>query len=299
MTSTAWKTRVAVPARRPGPGRGAIVVGLLAALGLVALWALELSPAGLVPRAGGRAIAADFFSAAWQPATEYEGTAGIDGSFLLEILSALYRTVIFAAAAMSLALVAGTVLGFLASSTWWAGDPALLGSPLRRFFQSWLGPLVQGATRILIVGQRSVHELLWALLFLAAFGLNTASAVVAIAIPFTGMLAKVFSELLDETDPESAHSLRAVGASPIKAFLFGTLPRALPDMSAYAFYRLEGAVRSSAILGFFGYPTIGYSIRLSFENLHYREVWSYLWALIILVLCFEAWSAALRRRFVA
>ena len=74
------------------------------------------------------------------------------------------------------------------------------------------------------------------------------------------------------------------------------LPRALPDMGAYAFYRFECALRSSAILGFFGYPTLGYYISLSFENLYYREVWTYLYALVLLVALVDWWSGALRRR---
>ena len=82
-------------------------------------------------------------------------------------------------------------------------------------------------------------------------------------------------------------------------FLHGILPRALPDMTAYAFYRYECAIRSSAILGFFGYPTLGYFLRASFENLHYREVWTYLYALLVLVLVLDGWSARLRERFVA
>jgi phosphonate transport system permease protein len=69
-------------------------------------------------------------------------------------------------------------------------------------------------------------------------------------------------------------------------------------MSAYSFYRFECAVRSSAVLGFFGYPTIGYYLRLSAENLHYREVWTYLYALIALVLIVELWSSRLRERIV-
>ena len=67
-------------------------------------------------------------------------------------------------------------------------------------------------------------------------------------------------------------------------FVFGLLPRALPDMCAYAFYRFECAVRSSAVLGFFGFPTLGYSIAQSFENLHYGEVWTYLYMLMVLVI---------------
>jgi phosphonate transport system permease protein len=152
---------------------------------------------------------------------------------------------------------------------------------------------------VLIALMRSVHELLWAILFLAAFGLNTASAVLAIAIPYAGTLAKVFSEMLDEAPRGSAFALRSAGAGPTQVFLAGTLPRALPDMAAYAFYRFECAVRSSAVLGFFGYETLGYYLSASFENLHFREVWTYLYALSAMVLLLEGWSALLRRRFVA
>ena len=66
---------------------------------------------------------------------------------------------------------------------------------------------------------------------------------------------------------------------------------------AFATYRLECALRSSAVLGFFGFETLGYLLRQSFENLHYREVWSVIYALIALVLLLEAWSSRLRSRF--
>jgi phosphonate transport system permease protein len=153
--------------------------------------------------------------------------------------------------------------------------------------------------RVLIVVMRSVHELLWAVLFLAAFGLNTAGAVAAIAIPYAGTLAKIFSEMVEEAPRDAAHALRDAGAGPLTVFCFGLVPRALPDLGAYAFYRFECAVRSAAVLGFFGFPTLGYAIAQSFENLHYGEVWTYLYALVLLVVAIELWSGALRRRFVA
>ena len=156
-----------------------------------------------------------------------------------------------------------------------------------------------GSARLLIGGMRSVHELLWAVLFLAALGLNTFGAVVAIAIPYGGTLAKIFSEMLEEAPRDSAHALRGLGAGPLQVFLFGQLPRALPDMAAYAFYRFECSVRSAAVLGFFGFPTLGYSIAQAFENLHFAEVWTYLYLLMGLVVAIEVWSGALRRRFVA
>ena len=267
--------------KRPLPvSRRGVVLFSIAALGIIAAFALELSPKDLVPHAGGVEIAREFFSAALSPAIDYEAEFVPEGAppFLMRTLGAIRRTLVFAASAMSLAIVAGLTLGFLASS----------GSG---------SATIQLLARLVIAAARSVHELLWAVVFLAAFGISPASAVIAIAIPFTGVLAKIFSELLDEAPDDAAYALRAAGTSRLRAFLFGRLPSAIPDMAAYSFYRFECAVRSSAVLGFFGFETIGYYIKASFENLHYHEVWTYLYALIAVVLVFEYWSAALRKRF--
>ena len=277
--------------------RGRLLLAILA--GALLSWlCLGLSLEDLVPREGGRSILALFMEGALNPALDYEATSVPEGTppLLAKVADAALNTLLFAIAGMSLALVFGLVLGFLGSTSWWATDGAY--SPLGRGPLRRLMPLLYASVRALIALMRSVHELLWAILFLAAFGLNNFSAVIAIAIPYGGTLAKVFSELLDECPRESARNLRAIGAGPVQVFLWGLLPRAIGDMSAYSFYRFECAVRSSAILGFFGYPTLGYYLRLSAENVHYREVWTYLYALIAIVLVLELWSARLRVRMV-
>ncbi|MFT7664180.1 MAG: phosphonate transport system permease protein [Planctomycetota bacterium] len=286
--------------RAPFPiSRRGFVLIAISVLGIYAFLALELTPGGLTPGAGGIQIAREFFSAALSPSFEYEAEFVPAGAqpFLSRVFDAVRRTVVFAAAGMSIALVGGLLLGLLASSSTWSTDRSTRGSVLSNVARSSIGRGIQAATRLLIAGMRSIHELLWAVIFLAAFGLNTASAVIAIAIPFAGVLAKVFSELLDEAPDHAAFALRATGASRLQSIIFGRVPAALPDMAAYSFYRLECAVRSSAVLGFFGFETLGYYIKASFENLHYREVWTYLYALLIVVLVFEFWSAALRKRF--
>lgn len=284
----------------PSPiGRRGVLLLAIAAAGVAAYLSLGLSLSHLTPRGSGARVLVDFFSRALTPALSYEsdvppGTLPI----LLKAFSAMRRTIVFAAAAMSLAVLFGLLLGFPASTAWWAGDPAGASTRLGRFFRRSVAPVIYGGTRTLIALMRSVHELLWAVLLLVAFGFNTFSAVIAIAIPYGGTLAKIFSEMIDEAKRDSAEALRATGAAPAQVFFFGLLPRALPDMAAYTFYRFECAVRSSAILGFFGFETLGYHIKASFDNLHYGEVWTYLYTLVFLVVILEVWSSGLRRRFV-
>jgi phosphonate transport system permease protein len=269
-----------------------LVLALIVAAGLLSAWYLKLTPAELWPGEGGFSVIGKFFARAFAPAFHSEGGTG--SSLLPQAFEAARVTVVFAAAGMSLSLVFGLGLGFLASSAWWAGDPVRGAGLVRRT----VAPVLHSAARVLIALMRSVHELLWALLFLCAFGLSNANAVLAIAIPYGGTLAKIFSEMIDEAPRDAAEALRATGASPAQVFAFGLLPRALPDMAAYSFYRFECALRSSAILGFFGLPTLGYYIKLSFDNLYYGEVWTYLYVLFLLIVAVDWWSGALRRRVV-
>ena len=279
--------------RRPFPigRRGWVIVAIAAA----AVWAFASLDLRADFSRGGAGIVGKFFSRAIRPALTYESEVPPGTEPLwLKAARAAYRTVIFAAAAMGLSVAGGLLLGFPASSAWWEGDPARPRGLWRRS----AAPAIYATTRTLIMLMRSVHALLWAVIFLAAFGLNTFAAVIAIAIPYAGTLAKIFSEMIDETARDSAEALRASGASPLQVFVFGLLPRAAPDMAAYAFYRFECAVRSSAILGFFGFGTLGLFIKASFDNLHYGEVWTYLYTLFALVAVLDAWSRSVRRRFV-
>jgi len=272
-----------------------VLIGILTG-GVWAAFELDLTLAQLVPNQGGLEIAGEFLSSAWSPAVRYQspvprGTAPL----LIKALEAAWQTVLFAAASMGLATIAGILLGFGASSALWMGSRAGGPQPVSRSMRRLLAPAIYGGTRLLITLMRSVHELLWAVLFLAAFGLSRVSAVVALALPCAGILAKIFSELVDEAPRDSADAIRAAGGSRLHAYFFGLVPRALPDILAYTLYRFECALRSSAILGFFGYPTLGFFIAASFENLHYGEVWTYLYTLFFLVAAVDWWSGRLRR----
>lgn len=266
-----------------------MLLALVAAAAVGAL-ALDLSPSQLLPGPGGVDLLRAFAARAFTPALAWESelVPPDAGPLLLSVSAAALRTVLFALGGMSLALAIAVPLGLLSSASFWSQRPS--------------GPtavVALGLARAVIAGLRSVHELLWAVVFLAAFGLTPLSAVVALALPYGGTLAKIFAEMLDEAPRDAGEALRALGAAPAQVLALGIAPRALADMGAYTFYRFECALRSSAVLGFFGFETLGYGLRQAFYNLQYGELWTHLWALILLVVAIERWSGALRRRFVA
>lgn len=273
--------------RRPGSlGTGGIIVGTLLLAGVWAGIRLDLEPADLVPGKGGLRLAGDFLGHALRPALAFQGEWS-DGSrwgVLAQAGRGALWTVAFAGAAISLALPGGLVLGILGASSWWPDGRG-----------AWLTVPARAVAALL----RSIHELIWAVLLLAALGTDPLVAVVAIALPYTGILAKVFAEMIDEAPRPAAAALVQAGASPLQGFFWGVLPRAAPDLLAYTFYRFECALRSSAVLGFFGFPTLGFYLAASFENLHYGEVWTYLYVLFGLVALGDWWSGRIRQEAAA
>ena len=243
---------------------------------LAGLWILGAHPRDLIPSAAGQALAWDFATTAFLPALDFEAAdmraEGV--SFPAKVFTALWLTVRYAVVAMSLALVIGVVGGILGARSWWTRS-----TPLLEAFRRGI--------RLLATAVRSVHELMWALLFISAVGTSPLAAVLALALPYGGTLAKVFSELLDEAHSSASEVMRATGGSGFAAFSAGVVMRALPDLVTYALYRLECGIRSSAVLGFVGIPTIGYHITTSYEDGHWHEIWTYLYALLIVVLFFE------------
>lgn len=264
--------------------------GLVAAF-LICAWLLDLTPAGLVPpdaqhwdRTG------EFFRAALDPAFDYEDENVPDSADPIwwKGVKGIFLTLKFAFGAMSLAVPTALVLGFLGSSTWW---PEPCGRRTRVVLRT-----VYVVARFFMSLIRSIHELIWALLFLSAMGVSPLAGMIALALPFSGTLGKVFSELIDEEARDAAQALKAIGHGPVQTFLVGILPRAMPNLITYSFYRFECALRSSAVLGFVGIETIGLYIELSHEEFYYREVWTYLYLLIAMIVVVDLWGAAIRRR---
>lgn len=197
-------------------------------------------------------------------------------------ISASWTTVAYAITGLTLALTIGFPLGII-------GSGVLTKS-------IWLKAASTGVARFFLAFFRSIHELVWAWLFVAAIGLSPIAAVLALAIPYGGILGRIYAELLQDVPEAPLRSLRSTGASEWRVFWYGRLPMALPDMLSYTFYRLECGIRSAAIMSFVGLGGLGHEVRISLDDLAYERVWTFLLFLIALVLVVDIWSTMVRRR---
>ncbi|MGH8711221.1 MAG: PhnE/PtxC family ABC transporter permease [Burkholderiales bacterium] len=159
----------------------------------------------------------------------------------------------------------------------------------------WMGQFVRIPMRGILIALRSIPEIVWALLFVRAVGLGPAAGVLAIAITYSGMLGKVYSEILESGDTRPARALLEAGSGRLTAFFYGILPGTLHELVSYSVYRWECAVRASVIMGFVGAGGLGQLMELSMRMLSGGEVSTILLTFLLLVLLADAISAILRK----
>ena len=126
------------------------------------------------------------------------------------------------------------------------------------------------AVRGVAVVLRSIHELFWALLLIQVFGLGPLAGVLAIALPYAGIFAKVYAEMIEEADLTAERTL-PLGTSMVSAFAFARLPELVERFKTYTLYRLECGMRSTLVLGFIGLPTMGFHLEGYFKQGHYAQ----------------------------
>ena len=131
---------------------------------------------------------------------------------------------------------------------------------------------------------RSIHELFWALLLMQFLGLSTLTGILAIAIPYSGIFAKVYAEILEESDQQPRQLLPPT-TDWLSGLLYARLPQAYGHLKSYTQYRLECSIRSSAVLGFIGLPTLGFHLETAFNQGLYSQAAGLLYLFFGLIFC--------------
>ena len=148
-----------------------------------------------------------------------------------------------------------------------------------------------------LIFMRSLPELVLALIFVRIFGLGPTAGIFAIIFSYIGFMSKVFTEIIDSTDPSIAESLIKNGSNKVKAILFGTLPQCLDELITYTLFRWECAIRTSIVLGIVGAGGLGQQLEFAIKMMSLNEVSSIILAMIILVYLTDIFSQWTRKVF--
>lgn len=154
---------------------------------------------------------------------------------------------------------------------------------------------VEIARRVLELA-RTVPVLVFALIFVYAFGLGPFAGVLAIALHSFGSLGKLFAEVHEDADLRPVDGVRASGGSWAQAMRYGVLPQSLPGILSFGLLRLEINVREASVLGIVGAGGIGEELYLSVRQFSYPDISAILLLILATVTLIDLLCGWLRRR---
>lgn len=157
-------------------------------------------------------------------------------------------------------------------------------------------PVIYRLVRTLMAAMRSVPEIIFGIIFVAAVGFGALPGVLALALHSTGMVAKFYAEAIEHVDPKPIEAARASGASLGQIITHAVLPQVLPQLADITIYRWEYHFRASAVLGIVGAGGIGFELMAALRLIKYDEVSAILLTILACVVLVDSTGAALRRK---
>jgi phosphonate transport system permease protein len=164
----------------------------------------------------------------------------LDAQLVPELLEPAIETVMMA----TLATLAGLVLSIPVA---WLGASNI--TPLGKFSYS-IG-------RFLMTMSRSVHEIVWGLIFVSAVGLGALAGVLAMAVRSVGFISKTIAEAIEDVDPRPIEAIRAAGGTKFQILAFAILPQIIPVFVGNMIFEWDINIRRSTILGLVGAGGLG------------------------------------------
>lgn len=146
---------------------------------------------------------------------------------------------------------------------------------------------------------RTVPEIVFALIFVVAFGLGPVPGVLAIMIHTVGALGKLFAEVVENIDMKPVEGAIAAGATRWQAIRYAVVPQVLPNFASYALLRFEINVRGASVMGFVGAGGIGQDLIEAIRKFYYSDVSAILLLIIATVMIIDLLTERLRHRLIS
>lgn len=157
---------------------------------------------------------------------------------------------------------------------------------------SWLRIIVKRVMEFC----RTVPDIVFALIFVIAFGLGPMAGVLAITIHSIGALGKQYSEIVENIDMKPVEGVRATGASWISCMRFAVLPQVAAGFASYTLLRFEINVRGASVMGFVGAGGIGQELVVAIRKFYYSDVSAILLMIVVTVFVIDIGTGWIRGR---
>ena len=217
----------------------------------------------------------------WDIGNSISHFVGIDFSLIPGLLGPAIETFMIACI--------GTLLGFvICLPAIWFG--ALNVTPFK--------PITYPVARAAMTVSRSIHEIVWALIFVSAVGLGAFAGILAIAARSLGFIAKMSAEAVENIDYKPVEAIRAVGGNNLQVMLYGILPQVLPVILGIVIFEWEINIRRSAVLGLVGAGGLGLVFFRQMHTFNYPGVTTVIIAIFGLVLIGEVASHYSRKALI-
>lgn len=156
-------------------------------------------------------------------------------------------------------------------------------------------PITYPLARLMMTLSRSIHEIVWALFFVAVVGLGAMAGIFAIAVRSVGFIAKMTAEAIEDIDHGPVEAIRAVGGNTFQVMLYAILPQVLPQILSVVVFEWEINIRRSAILGLVGAGGLGLVFFRQMNTFNYAGVTTVIIAIFGIILIGEVVSYFTRK----
>ncbi len=146
---------------------------------------------------------------------------------------------------------------------------------------------------------RTVPDIVFALIFVVAFGLGPLPGVLAITLHTAGTLGKLFAEVIENIDMKPVEGVQGAGGTWLSQIRFGVLPQVVSNLASYTLLRLEVNVRGATVIGFVGAGGIGQELIVAIRKFYYSDVSAILLMILLCVIAIDFASERLRHRLLA
>jgi len=193
------------------------------------------------------------------------------------------------------------ILETLMIATLGTGIAVILSMPVAWFAArntSPFFPVTYPIGRGIMTLTRSVHEVVWGLIFVTAVGLGAFPGILAVAMRSIGFISKLTAEAIEDIDHGPVEAIQAAGGNRIQVVVFAIFPQILPIFIGNVIFQWDINIRRASILGLVGAGGLGLVLHNQQVLYNYQGITTVILAILVLVFFGEVVSYYARKKVI-